>query len=219
MRLVSAFYSESHPFDTFWFINDIISTKDPKDLKAGDILVVWGGQDIHPSLYGKAASSKSQAYEEPTHRDKVEWALIQQAIKLGIPTIGVCRGAQMLCAAAGGYLIQHVTGHGGQHEVVTNEGHTYFTNSLHHQMMVPGNTNHEVLAQIPTNKLRSSVYLDVDVRVDHDVEPEFIYFNDIKGFAVQWHPEMMPAHMPATNHILRVMEEKLEITRHPAGVY
>ncbi len=212
MRLVSAFYPEYHPFYEFPFITSAVVSSNPDHLTEKDILLLWGGQDIHPSLYGKQASPQSQAYPLPTRRDNIEWAMIKRAKQLNIPIIGVCRGAQMLCAAAGGYLMQHVTGHAGwDHDMLTPEGETIRVNSLHHQMMVPGNTNHELLGFVNPAELRSKVYWDEEKTVDHHQEPEYIYFKDIRGFAMQWHPEMMPPDCRATKYIQETMEERLEI--------
>lgn len=209
MRLVSVLYPDYYPFDSFRFIKECTRSNNPDDLKQGDILLVWGGADIYSGYYGKKRSKMAHSDDAPSSRDAIEWNMMQQAKLLGIPILGVCRGAQMLCALAGGYLIQHVNGHGGNHEVVTNEGERYVTNSLHHQMMVPGPAKHEILAQIAPDRLLSNVYWDEDKQVDHHQEPEFIYFNDVKGFAVQWHPEMMMPDCKATQHIAKVMESKL----------
>jgi gamma-glutamyl-gamma-aminobutyrate hydrolase PuuD len=209
MRLVSVLYQEFHPFDTWNVFDAFICLNDVDQLRPGDCLIIHGGADIHPSLYNKAKSIQSQAYELPSKRDILEWNFIQRARELGCPVIGICRGAQMLCAVAGGYLMQHVTGHGGSHLIQTNDGREYVVNSLHHQLMVPDKTNHIVYAQIRPDRLRSHVYWDEERQVDHKQEPEFIYFKDIKGFAVQWHPEMLPASNEGTTHLKQVMEENL----------
>ena len=209
MRLISAIYDDFWPFDRTGLFNSFISTIDPDTLMAGDVLIVWGGQDISPSLYNKQTSAKTGADPFPSRRDRIEWGLMQRAKELGLPIIGICRGAQMLCALAGGYLMQHVTGHGGYHSVITPSGESFVTNSLHHQMMVPGNTAHEILAQIPPDSLRSKEYWDENTTVDHNQEPEFIYFNEVKGFAVQWHPEMLSKIDDGTNYIFKQLKERI----------
>jgi putative glutamine amidotransferase len=140
-------------------------------------------------------------------RDRIEWALMQQAKALQIPIIGVCRGAQMLCALEGGILAQHVDNHSGYHDVVTNDGHTITVNSIHHQMMVPTNTAHELVAWTP-QPLSEQYHDDVGTLVI-EKEPEFIYFNEAKGFAVQWHPEMLDAHTPANIYLMKYIQDKL----------
>lgn len=207
-RLVSALYHDFYPFNEMGLFDICISTQNPEHLQKGDVLVIWGGQDIHPSYYGKKASPQSQAYPMPSRRDQTEWALIQRAKELNLLIIGVCRGAQMLCAAAGGYLMQHITGHAGPHHTIaTNDGRSFVVNSLHHQMMVPDNTEHELLAVSST--LRSKEYWDEHKKVDHNQEPELVWFPKIRGFAIQWHPEMMFPDAPATQYLKELLQDKL----------
>jgi gamma-glutamyl-gamma-aminobutyrate hydrolase PuuD len=140
---------------------------------------------------------------------------MQRASELGLPIIGVCRGAQMLCALAGGILFQHVNHHGGRHVVKTFDDREILVNSLHHQMMCPTGTNHELIAWMP-QKL-SDVYVDEDRLVPSEevvVEPEFVYFPDIKGFAIQWHPEMMQMDAEANQYVLNFINQKLETIGH-----
>ena len=209
MRLVSVYYKDIYPFHNLPFINSFIHSNDPEVLAKGDAIVVWGGGDIHPSLYSKPVSRLSWVGEKPTQRDVIEWAMMQRAKELGLPIIGVCRGAQMLCALAGGHLIQHVNGHGGYHTVVTNKNTAFETNSIHHQMMVPGKAEHTVLAEIPNESLLSDEYWDGNEKVDHHQEPEFIHFNSVNGFGVQWHPEMMPEDSKATQFVLSEIGARL----------
>ncbi len=207
MRLVSAIWDDCHPFDNLPFITGTCSVVEPEKLLKGDILIVHGGEDINPALYGKGRSSMSGASHEISRRDRIEWDLMKRAKELGIPIIGICRGAQMLCALEGGYLIQHVNGHSGRHLIEMPNKKFLQVNSIHHQMMQPANSNHELLGWSKT-KL-SDVYYDVDELVDVEVEPEYIYFPDAQGFAVQWHPEMMRAEEPANIMLLSDIERRL----------
>ena len=153
-------------------------------------LVIWGGEDISPSLYNHKAIEGSGP-EVPTHRDRVEEALVYTAIEYNMPIIGICRGAELLCALAGGSLIQHVTGHSGTHLMVElKTGQIIPTNSYHHQMMNPFNIRHTLITK--TLDPRSKVY---KVDPTHpllpgiQVEPEIVYFPEINGLAIQGHPE------------------------------
>lgn len=208
LRLVSACYEDWYPFDGMGLFDKFFATNDADDLRDGDVLVVWGGGDIPPEYYGKGRSSKSWASPTPSRRDQIEWALIQKAKEIGIPMIGVCRGAQMMCAAAGGYLVQHVSGHGGNHVVRTHDGKEFITNSIHHQMMFPADAAHEDIAVMP--EARSKEYWDVDnVMQNVDVEREYIFFNDIKAHAIQWHPEGMDLNSEANKYVKSQLERTL----------
>jgi gamma-glutamyl-gamma-aminobutyrate hydrolase PuuD len=206
MRLVSGYYSDTGPFHLYPGIEDMIATSNPADLKKGDILVIWGGEDISPTLYNKPVGRWTGASERVSRRDGIEWSLMQEAVKQDLPIVGVCRGAQMLCALAGGHLLQHVTHHGGYHVVETPTGYEFTTNSIHHQMMYPYDVEHEMLASI---KPPRGEHWDVDTQVELEEEPEFVYFPKVKGFAIQWHPEAMDDDCAATKYIFQQMLERL----------
>jgi putative glutamine amidotransferase len=189
MRLVSAIYGDAYPFDEVGIFTDFYDTRDPDDLKEGDSLVVWGGEDISPHLYGRERG-KYMFADRISKRDAIEWALMTRAVALGVPIIGICRGAQMLCAKSGGALFQHVNGHAGpHHRVETDDGEVFYVNSLHHQMMNPEGTEHTLVAW--SQDVLSDVHYDINNDVKVEVEPEFVYFPKTKGIAVQWHPEMI----------------------------
>lgn len=210
MRLISTYYRDFYPFLGSGLFSHKDATNNPDELTKDDCLLVWGGADIWPGFYNKKLSQRSYAGTTPSQRDTVEWDMMKRAKELGIPIIGVCRGAQMLCALAGGYLMQHINGHGGaSHGVKTYTGEIFPVNSLHHQMMVaPKHVKHEIIAETPIPL--SSVYWDEDEnKVDHKQEPEFIYFNDVKGFAIQWHPEMMPSNVRATEFIFEEIKKRV----------
>jgi putative glutamine amidotransferase len=210
-RLASCLYQGIYPFDKFKIFQGLetVVVRTPEDLKPDDVLIVWGGEDISPSLYGKKAGDHTHATDIPSSRDSREWAMMKHAKTMGVPIIGVCRGAQMLTALEGGYLIQHVNNHGGRHTVETVDHVLFETNSIHHQMMVPpkDKAKYELVAWMP--EPISTVYYDVDDAVEVDVEPEFIYYPGCKGFAVQWHPEGMSLHSPANLYLDNFMKDKL----------
>lgn len=204
--LYNAYYQDSgYPFQDL--AKEVKTAILPDDLTNPDsIMVVWGGADINPLLYNHKQCTLGGT---GGRRDFMEWALVQRAGMMGIPIIGVCRGAQMLCGYAGGYLFQHTTHHAGpNHEVTTYDGKRFMVNSIHHQMMcVPKEVDHQVIAWSSTH--RSDVY-KYDGDKDHSMpekELECVYFPKIKGFAVQWHPEGMEADLPATKYILEKMNE------------
>ena len=207
MRLVSAIYHGSYPFDNYFPLAEEVCTSDPNDLRKGDVLIVWGGGDISPTLYNKRVSRYTGASAKPSKRDEIEWDLMKAAKELCCPIIGVCRGGQMLTALAGGYLIQHVNNHSGYHSVTTVDHQLITVNSIHHQMMMPADSDHEVIAW--ASKVMSDVHIDEDQDIPVVKEPEFIYYPGLKGFAIQWHPEMMKAEAEATKYVCNFMKDKL----------
>ena len=117
-RLVSAIYRGFGPFGNLRNVSDFDVVEHPTELGTDDILLLHGGADISPSLYNHPVHEYTGAGDQPSRRDRTEWALVEQAVKLGVPIIGICRGMQLLCAFAGGSLIQDVDNHSGNHKVV-----------------------------------------------------------------------------------------------------
>ncbi len=157
-----------------------------KGLDGVDTVVIWGGADISPSLYNEPPIIGSGP-AEPSKRDIIEWETVREAVARKILVIGVCRGAQLLCAYAGGSLVQDVGGHHSDHFVETYTGSFLKVSSSHHQMMYPFNVEHEMLAWCP--KPLSDTYSSGVVKAMPKVEPEVVWFPKIKGLAIQCHPE------------------------------
>ncbi len=71
-----------------------------------DGLILSGGGDILPALFGKEDSGLLWFVDE--RRDRAELALGRWALAEGVPLLAICRGAQVLNVAAGGTLIQDI---------------------------------------------------------------------------------------------------------------
>ncbi len=69
-----------------------------------DGLLLPGGPDVDPSHYGQQAH-KLLGKTNPS-LDALELALARWAIQKGVPTLGICRGMQLLNVALGGDLYQ-----------------------------------------------------------------------------------------------------------------
>jgi putative glutamine amidotransferase len=97
-----------------------------------DGLMLAGGADVDPSLYG------AQPHPElgPTwrERDEFEIALALRALERGMPVLGVCRGMQVMNVALGGTLIQHLP------DVVGHDEHRHTPGSFgdHEVRLEPG---------------------------------------------------------------------------------
>ena len=81
-----------------------------------DALVISGGADVDPGRYGEAPHPQTVAWRED--RDAWETALVHAADDAGLPTLGVCRGMQLMAVAAGGTLHQHTA------DLVGHDGHS-----------------------------------------------------------------------------------------------
>ncbi len=71
-----------------------------------DGLVLTGGGDIDPRHYG--GKSHESIYLIDAERDTAEFDFIRRAIDLRMPTLCICRGAQVLNVALGGTLHEHL---------------------------------------------------------------------------------------------------------------
>ena len=70
-----------------------------------DGLVISGGADVDPSLYGEEPHARASGWRPD--RDAWELALLTVADEVGLPVLGVCRGMQLMAVHAGGALDQH----------------------------------------------------------------------------------------------------------------
>ena len=71
-----------------------------------DGIMLTGGGDVDPMLYGESPHAAFQAAE--ADRDAFETALTRAAIAANIPYFAICRGMQLLNVAMGGTLIQDI---------------------------------------------------------------------------------------------------------------
>jgi putative glutamine amidotransferase len=69
-------------------------------------VMLTGGGDINPSLYGEAPHNTFQPSEPG--RDEYEIALVKEAMQAALPLFAICRGMQVLNVALGGTLIQDI---------------------------------------------------------------------------------------------------------------
>jgi putative glutamine amidotransferase len=166
----------------------------PDDHDAGvldvlDGLVLAGGADIGPSLYG--ADPEPLTVTRPD-RDGGETALLRRALERDTPVLGICRGMQLLVAAAGGRLHQHLP------EVLGHQGHSPAPGVYgeQHARFVPGSRVAGLLgdgADIQCHHhqgVADAGRLAVTARAE-DGLPEAVEDPEHRFvLGVQWHPEV-----------------------------
>lgn len=160
-------------------------------------LLLTGGGDVNPALYGETPHETFQPSEPG--RDEYEIALVRAAMDAGLPIFAICRGMQVLNVALGGTLIQDIpsmVNGAGTHAVpeprfqIAHEvwvakgsqlakimaeeidGETLQVNSRHHQAVKKVADGWEVTATAP------------DGVIEAMERP-----GDVFRLAVQWHPE------------------------------
>ncbi len=73
-------------------------------------LMLAGGSDINPKVYGQAAVD--QTHPPNDARDSLELELLGEALDRDLPVLAICRGMQLFNVAhSSGTLFQHVEGH------------------------------------------------------------------------------------------------------------
>lgn len=81
-------------------------------LKHCNGLALPGGLDIQPEFYG-AEKAPETFTDSDYRRSMIEFALLSEANQRKTPTLGTCRGSQLINIFFGGALKQHVPGQGG----------------------------------------------------------------------------------------------------------
>ena len=112
-------------------------------LAAVDALLLTGGGDVEPRLYGEARHPKTD--EGEPGRDQLEIDLVRACVAGDRPLLGICRGLQVMNVALGGSLIQDIPDQLGgveRHQIQTPK------DAVAHQIVVtPGTRLSEVLSR------------------------------------------------------------------------
>jgi putative glutamine amidotransferase len=173
----------------------------PDALDGLDGVLLTGGPDVRPSLYGDEETHPTVEIDDA--RDEYELPLARAAIERRMPLLAICRGVQVLNVAAGGTLIQDLPSErpGGLNHSVTTP-----TTALSHDVeVVPGT----LLERLVAPQLKEGHRLDVNSRHHQAIDavaPGFVVSASAadgtveaieaagaspQGFCVgvQWHPE------------------------------
>lgn len=180
------------------------------DISDANLIVFTGGTDINPSMYGEDPFYMTDIPD--IKRDRIDLEIFYKAEQNKIPLFGICRGAQFLCAMAGGKLYQHVYNHNIGHVMHTKDGDMNVTSSHHQMMRINNKVNADVLGWSDN---RSEEYFGANGKVDPPKQDlEVVYFKDIDALAHQPHPEWMDIESPyvqwTTKQIYDLVEGKLK---------
>jgi putative glutamine amidotransferase len=154
-----------------------------------DGLLISGGPDLDPALYGQAPHPQLGP-DVDLEADEYEQSLLLAAAERDLPLLGICRGLQALNVSRGGTLHQHIPDHlqtreayDPEHLVSVGEGSLLHwlsgrdglaVNSFHHQAADRIGAGLEICAVAP----------DGTVEALWDPAASFC-------LAVQWHAELM----------------------------
>lgn len=155
-----------------------------------DGLVLGGGADLSPALYGQENTASTGI---DNARDTRELALIKAYMKAGKPILGICRGHQVINVALGGTLVQdlgrklnlfHTQDEFGQDRmhpircIYASTVHKLYgdlsqVNSAHHQVVSQVGKDLYVAAATECGLIEATEHLTLPI------------------VTVQWHPERM----------------------------
>lgn len=174
-----------------------------------DLLVFTGGEDVFPGFYGEGTG---QYTHHNKNRDELESDTYYNL--MGIPKLGICRGAQFLTVMNGGKLIQHVNNHGQEHTIQNEDDEVIKVTSTHHQMMYPYNLRDDQYNLLAWSQyFMSDTYLNGGneriVTPSEFLEPEVVFYPNSKSLAIQGHPEYGHATEEFVNYALELIRVHL----------
>lgn len=187
-----------------------ISPDDPKPLDGLDGLLLTGGLDVDPAMYGERPRPETDV--PMPERDRLEAERLNEALDRDLPVFGICRGLQLFNVARGGSLIQHLE-NVEEHRVVPVAGSNACAEPAHAVDIVPGTrlaailgTGHyHVNSRHHQAVGRIGAGLVVAARAGQVVEA---LEDPSKTFAlaVQWHPEDC-THVPSEMRLFEAFRD------------
>jgi len=86
---------------------DRLANSPPEVVASFDGVLLTGGGDVRPQIYGAEAHPSFDPAEPG--RDEYEIELVRLALAADLPILAICRGIQVLNVACGGTLIQEIS--------------------------------------------------------------------------------------------------------------
>jgi putative glutamine amidotransferase len=162
-------------------------------LEAVQGVVFAGGGDVHPARFD--ADPHPTTYALCEERDAFEFSLMEAALARGLPTLAICRGAQVLNVLLGGDLIGHLPEEVGESVVhrISGESHARHAVRLEpasrlasiygSERLEVASWHHQAVGRLGRG-LRPVAWAEDGVveAVELDAAPWLL--------AVQWHPEL-----------------------------
>ena len=176
-------------------------------LKNADGIVLTGGADIQPKIYGQDSLKKYCGKFNP-RRDSLDSILLNYAINHKLPLLGICRGLQFINVGLGGTLIPDIPTFVGD-SIHRNNGAVY------HKVKILPNTFTATICRVDTGTVYSNHHQAINniaksLRISAiatDSVIEAVEWKDTTGknflLAVQWHPEAMDYRKPLSANIAK----------------
>jgi putative glutamine amidotransferase len=150
-------------------------------------LVLSGGSDLDPALYGAKADPLTDPPDR--ERDEMQQRLLREALETDLPVLAICGGMQLFNVVHGGTLIQHIEGH----RVPLHEGTVFAGTSLAEALGAGkrkmNSRHHQLVGKLGTGLIVSARAADGIIEALERPGRRF-------AIAVQWHPEDLPQDRP-----------------------
>jgi putative glutamine amidotransferase len=182
-----------------------------------DGVILAGGGDIDPALYG--GRKHETIYSVDVERDKSELELARQLASSSVPTLGICRGHQVINVALGGTLYEHLPEVVGdrvvhrlppreptQHPIAVVE-ESRMASLLGENSFAAASWHHQAIHKLAEGL--SAVARAPDGTIEGCEMQSHPWF-----FSVQWHPELT-AHASPTQQ--RLFDGLVEACRQRVG--
>jgi putative glutamine amidotransferase len=184
-----------------------------------DGLVLQGGNDVAPELYGEKPIVPEWA-GDPV-RDRYEIELVEAFAAQGKPVFGICRGLQLLNVMHGGTLWQDIPTQ--RPDSREHRDATHYERHLHEIEIVPGTRLASLYPGFTRGRANSIHHQGVkDLAPGFEIEarcPEDGMVEAIRRrgppwmAAVQWHPEFHGAHTDATFDDMPILRDFMAAAR------
>ena len=180
-----------------------------------DALLLSGGQDVMPHAYGEEPLTVSGV--NSIERDIYEVLLIQAALELDKPIMGICRGSQILNVYFGGTLYQDNSLKEGANikhvqeanpslatHTITIDETSFLFEAVGEKTLLVNSFHHQSIKDIAPNLKAVAYAQDGIVEAIEATDPKTFIF------AVQWHPEMLSKNNVAAQKIFSHFIQKVE---------
>ncbi len=183
----------------------VVGKGNENELENCEGLVLTGGEDVAPELYGDWSDETVHLNPE---RDGVEFKLIDTAVRMHRPILGICRGLQVLNVYFGGTLVIDLEKYYGRNHKAPSENE-----DGRHGVRLSAGTNLMTFIRQESGEVNSAHHqaadrigsgLKVAARAE-DGTVEAIEGNDdlpSRIISVQWHPERMQFESPFARGVL-----------------
>ena len=145
-----------------------------------DTLVIPGGHNITPSIYGEKRHERT--YGTDINVDRLQIKAVKKFKKAGKPILGICRGEQVVNVALGGTINQHIGWHTGDRKITIKKNSELY-NVFSKKEITVHHSHHQAVKKLGKG-LEATQW-------DKDGTIEGYEHKSLPIYGIQWHPDHM----------------------------